>query len=119
MKSLNLDFTVVLLCSDVKFCSHICRHLPFLHLAVLLQTLFKKMAVEKSHNSRMSVDSGHFVFHYMIEADVCYLTLTEKSYPKKLAYQYLDELHSEFMNLYGSQIQSVSRPYAFIKFGKP
>lgn len=77
------------------------------------------MAVEKPHNSRMSVDSGHFVFHYMIDADVCYLTLTEKSYPKKLAYQYLDELHSEFINLYGTQIQAVSRPYAFIKFGEP
>ena len=75
--------------------------------------------MEKPHNSRMSVDSGYFVFHYMIEADVCYLTLTEKSYPKKLAYQYLDELHSEFMNLYGTQIQSVARPYAFIKFGEP
>ena len=82
------------------------------------QTLFKKMAVEKPHNSRMSVDSGHFVFHYIINADVCYLTLTEKSYPRKLAYQYLEELQTEFINLYGPQIQSVSRPYAFIKFGE-
>ncbi|CAK0787971.1 hypothetical protein CVIRNUC_011193 [Coccomyxa viridis] len=80
------------------------------------KTLFKKMAVEKPHNSRMSVDSGHFVFHYIINADVCYLTLTEKSYPRKLAYQYLEELQTEFINLYGPQIQSVSRPYAFIKF---
>jgi vesicle transport protein SEC22 len=87
-------------------------------MSVLAQTLFKKMAVEKPSNSRMSVDSGYFVFHYMIDADVCYLTLTEKSYPKKLAYQYLEELQSEFVNLYGSQIQAVSRPYAFIKFGK-
>ena len=85
----------------------------------MLQTLFKKMAVEKPHNSRMSVDSGHFVFHYIINADVCYLTLTEKSYPRKLAYQYLEELQTEFINLYGPQIQSVSRPYAFIKFGEP
>ena len=64
------------------------------------------------------MDSGYFVFHYMIDTDVCYLTLTEKSYPKKLAYQYLEELQSEFVNLYGSQIQTVSRPYAFIKFGE-
>ena len=90
-----------------------------LTLCCMLQTLFKKMAVEKPHNSRMSVDSGHFVFHYIINADVCYLTLTEKSYPRKLAYQYLEELQTEFINLYGPQIQSVSRPYAFIKFGEP
>ena len=74
--------------------------------------------MEKPSNSRMSVDSGYFVFHYMIDTDVCYLTLTEKSYPKKLAYQYLEELQSEFVNLYGPQIQTVSRPYAFIKFGE-
>ncbi|CAL5225171.1 g7952 [Coccomyxa viridis] len=80
------------------------------------KTLFKKMSEERSHNSRMSVDAGHFVFHYMIEADVCYLTLTEAKYPKKLAYQYLDELHSEFMNLFRTQIQSAQRPYAFVKF---
>ena len=85
----------------------------------VLQTLFKKMSEERSHNSRMSVDAGHFVFHYMIEADVCYLTLTEAKYPKKLAYQYLDELHSEFMNLFRTQIQSAQRPYAFVKFGEP
>ena len=65
------------------------------------------------------MDSGHFIFHYIVNADVCYLTLTEKSYPKKLAYQYLEELQTEFINLYGPQIQSVSRPYAFIKFGTP
>ena len=85
----------------------------------MLQTLFKKMSQEKPHNSRMSVDAGHFVFHYMIEDDVCYLTLTEAKYPKKLAYQYLDELHSEFMNLFRTQIQSAVRPYAFVKFGEP
>ena len=76
------------------------------------------MAQEKAANSRMSVDSGPFVFHYLIEADVCYLTLTDKSYPRKLAYQYLEELQSEFTSLYGQQIEAAARPYAFIKFGE-
>jgi vesicle transport protein SEC22 len=48
--------------------------------------------------------------------DVCYLTLTEKAYPKKLAFQYLEELASEFSRLYADQIEGVTRPYAFIKF---
>ena len=65
----------------------------------------------------MSVDTGPFTFHYIIEGVVCYLTLTDKAYPKKLAYQYLEELHSEFTRLYGSQIETAARPYAFIKFG--
>lgn len=83
------------------------------------QTLFKRMAAEKAGDSRLSVDSGPFVFHYLIQADVCYLTLTDKSYPKKLAYQYLEELQSEFSRLYGPQIDAAARPYAFIKFGVP
>ena len=48
---------------------------------------------------------------------MCYLTLAEKAYPKKLAFQYLEELQSEFSRLYGGQTDSVTRPYAFIKFG--
>ena len=49
---------------------------------------------------------------------VCYLTLAEKSYPKRLAFQYLEELQSEFSRLYGRQIDTATRPYAFIKFGE-
>ena len=39
--------------------------------------------------------------------------------PQKLAFQYLEELSSEFSRLYGTQVDSVARPYAFIKFGEP
>lgn len=42
--------------------------------------------------------------------------MTEKAYPKRLAFDYLDELRREFFQLYGSQITSASRPYEFIRF---
>lgn len=64
----------------------------------------------------MSIESGAFMFHYVIEGDVVYLVLVDKAYPKKLAFQYLDELSKEFYSLYGQQIDQVTRPYAFIKF---
>ena len=41
-----------------------------------------------------------------------------QSYPRKLAYEYLEELANEFGRLYGSQVDAVARPYAFIKFGE-
>lgn len=84
-----------------------------------LQSIFKKMATSSSRPPpRMSIESGPFTFHYLVDGgDVCFLTLTEKAYPKKLAYQYLEELQSEFSRLYADQIESVTRPYAFIKFG--
>ena len=41
-----------------------------------------------------------------------------QSYPRKLAYEYLEELANEFGRLYGPQVDAVARPYAFIKFGE-
>lgn len=51
-----------------------------------------------------------------IEQGVCYLTLSDRGYPKKLAYQYLEDLQKEFNKQNGSQVETVARPYAFIKF---
>ena len=76
------------------------------------------MAVSGAPAARASLESGPFTFHYIIDNDVCYLTLVEKSYPKKLAYQYLEELQREFFSLYGREIEQARRPYAFIKFGQ-
>ena len=59
-----------------------------------------------------------FTFHYVVQSGVFFLTLTDKGYPKKLAFQYLEELSGEFGRLYGPQVDTASRPYAFIKFGE-
>ena len=53
---------------------------------------------------------------YTIEFGVCYLCLCDRSYPKKLAFAYLDELQKEFNGLYGNEVGTVARPYAFVKF---
>lgn len=65
----------------------------------------------------VTVESGpHFCFHYVLSSDVCILTLTERAYPKRLAFDYLDELRKEFFQVYGGQVQAASRPYEFIRF---
>ncbi len=61
---------------------------------------------------------ARYVFHYLVLSGVFFITLTDKGYPKKLAFQYLEELSGEFGRLYGTQVDTVSRPYAFIKFGE-
>ena len=43
---------------------------------ILLQSLIKNMSSDGAQASRMSLESGQFVFHYIIEGGVCYLTLT-------------------------------------------
>ena len=83
----------------------------------VLQAIFKKIATSTSKPSpRVSIESGNYNFHYYIDSDVVYMTLTDKQYPRKLAFQYLDELSKEFTSLYGDQVESITRPYAFIKF---
>lgn len=61
----------------------------------------------------------YFIIRYIIEGDVVYLTLCEKSYPKKLAFTFLEELQKEFDTSYSSEVAAAKRPYAFIKFGIP
>ena len=54
---------------------------------------------------------------YIIENGVCYLTIAERSYPKKLAFQYLEDLQREFDRQNRAVVETVARPYYFIKFG--
>jgi len=63
-----------------------------------------------------SIESGPYTLHYLISDGVVYLTIAEKSYPRKLAFSYLDELAKEFSHSYGTQVTTVRKPYAFLGF---
>ena len=62
--------------------------------------------------SRISASS------YYIAENVIYLVIADKSYPRKLAFSYLDELSKEFQTSYGARVDGVRKPYAFVGFGK-
>ena len=55
---------------------------------------------------------------YIIEQDVCFLTLCDRGFNKKLAYSFLEDLSQEFYSQYGHKINTANRPYSFIEFGK-
>ncbi|XP_072176646.1 vesicle-trafficking protein SEC22b-like [Diadema setosum] len=76
--------------------------------------LFRKLNDQSP--SKCSIESGPMIFHYLIETGICYLTLCEKSFSKRLAFNYLEELHQEFYSQYGKRVATVSRPYSFIEF---
>lgn len=63
------------------------------------------------------INSAQYYFIYMMDNDICYLTLCDQSYPKKLAYSFLDELKREFDIQHGTEIAATRRPFAFEKFG--
>jgi len=65
---------------------------------------------------RCSIESGPYTLHYLISDNVVYLVIADKSYPRKLAFSYLDELSKEFLTSYGQKIESVRKPYAFVGF---
>ncbi|KAK3022132.1 hypothetical protein RJ639_045271 [Escallonia herrerae] len=89
-----------------------------------VKSLFKNLSRGHNEASRMSVETGPYIFQYpyaacssyIIEGRVCYLTMCDRAYPKKLAFQYLEDLKNEFERVNGSQIETAARPYAFIKF---
>lgn len=56
---------------------------------------------------------------YLIVEKVIYMCICDSSYPRKLAFSYLDELSKEFQRSYEGKIEAASRPYAFMGFGKP
>ena len=87
----------------------------------------------KNGPSKCSVDGGTsaspIIFHYMIESGICYLTLAGKSFPKRLAFVFLDEIHKLFLEElkrhygtgsvdYRSQIETIQKPYFFITFDR-
>ncbi|KAI0091846.1 Longin-like domain-containing protein [Irpex rosettiformis] len=65
---------------------------------------------------RCSIESGQYTLHYLIANNVVYLVFADKSYPRKLAFSYLDELSKEFEVSYGAKVDTVRKPYAFVGF---
>ncbi|XP_048372048.1 vesicle-trafficking protein SEC22b isoform X1 [Sphaerodactylus townsendi] len=76
--------------------------------------LFRKL--NEQSPTRCTLEAGAMAFHYIIEKGVCYLVLCEAVFPKKLAFAYLEDLHSEFDEQHGKKVPTVSRPYSFIEF---
>ncbi|KAF7457728.1 putative uracil phosphoribosyltransferase FUR1 [Cryptosporidium felis] len=90
----------------------------------ILKSIGNEIGLEKC-----SVDSGNYVFHYIVDAGIIYMTLSGKSYPKKLAFSFLEEIKrlfveeikKEFANCgddFKKQIEEIDKPYYFIKFDR-
>lgn len=91
-----------------------------------------KQLLKKLHNMppRCSVEgAGDFVFHYVMVDGVCYMALFDKSYPKNLAFAFLEDINRLFQEElkrefgtgsvdYRSHIETIEKPYYFIKFDR-
>lgn len=56
----------------------------------------------------MSITSGNKVFYYLTRESLCFLTMTESQYPKRMAFLYLDEIAdmilSELVREFGNNV---------------
>ena len=78
--------------------------------------LFFKKIKSNSPTEGTLQAKNNFSFHYAIRNKVCYLVLTDSSFPKRVAFSYLDDIASEFFVQFGARTDNVVRPYAFIEF---
>lgn len=74
--------------------------------------------LNRNSEPQASIESGPYTLHYMISQDIVYMCISEKSYPRKLAFTYLSDLCTEFSTTYPLQqvLSSTMRPYAFMEF---
>jgi len=78
--------------------------------------LFKTLNENSPQRCSIETGSGQYLFHYIIEQQSCFLTLTERQFSKKTAYSFLEDLAGEFHSQYGHKINTATRPYSFIEF---
>ncbi|MCJ1249881.1 SNAP receptor [Trapelia coarctata] len=86
---------------------------PLLPLSLTLFFFLKLVHVQEAP-PRAIVESHS----YLISSSICFLTICDKSYPRKLAFTYLSDLADEFTTTYNSTqyLSPTLRPYAFVEF---
>ncbi|KAH0686405.1 hypothetical protein KY289_017149 [Solanum tuberosum] len=77
--------------------------------------ILKEISLQALPSNKMIILVDHHCFNYMVENGICYLTLCESSYPRKLAFHYLQDLQQEFERLDSSPVDRITKPYTFIK----
>jgi len=86
--------------------------------------ILKNLGVDSP--AKCSIESGPYLFHYVLVEGVVYLCLTAKGFPKRTVFRYLADVEKAFTEEvaadhggdWRSAVATVGRPYAFIKFDK-
>lgn len=73
----------------------------------------------RTSEPQASIESGSlYTLHYLIQHDIVYFAITDRSYPRKLAFTYLSDIAGEFATTHTPQqlMNPTLRPYAFMDF---
>ncbi|MES1916173.1 MAG: hypothetical protein MHM6MM_008019 [Cercozoa sp. M6MM] len=66
--------------------------------------------------ARCVYDAGSWQIHVAVECGVAYLVIVPRSFPKQLAFAFLDAVHQEFWRQHGQDVALFSRPFAAAAF---
>ncbi|KAL4357772.1 hypothetical protein S245_030795 [Arachis hypogaea] len=66
--------------------------------------------------SKFTIPVDHCSFNCLVENGVVFIVLCDSSYPRKLAFHYLQDLQKEFDKFNKTLIDNITRPYTFVKF---
>jgi vesicle transport protein SEC22 len=78
--------------------------------------IFRRL--NRNSEQQASIESARYSLHYIIRDSICFLCICDQSYPRKLAFTYLEDIAQEFTTTYpsGQYLSSTLRPYAFVEF---
>ncbi|XP_057424185.1 25.3 kDa vesicle transport protein SEC22-1 [Lotus japonicus] len=66
--------------------------------------------------SKMTIRIDHYCFNYLVEKGIVFIVLCESTYPRKLAFHYLQDIQKEFEKFDKTLIGKITKPYSFVKF---
>ncbi|KAL3524265.1 hypothetical protein ACH5RR_017099 [Cinchona calisaya] len=67
--------------------------------------------------TNMTIRVDHHCFNYIVENGICFMSLCDSSYPRKLVNYYLQELAKEYQKFDSRLIERITKPYSFVGFG--
>ena len=53
-----------------------------------------------------------------MKESICALALCDQNFPRKVAFAFLDDIATEFLNQNRTRVDSVTRPFHFLEFGE-
>ncbi|XP_038875892.1 25.3 kDa vesicle transport protein [Benincasa hispida] len=78
--------------------------------------ILKEISRGTLSSSKMAILMHHHCFIYLVENGVCYMTLCDSSYPRKLALHYLQDLQKEVGEFEYALINKLIKPYSLTQF---
>ena len=71
------------------------------------------MLLKKLQNTdpKCSVQSGSCTFHYLMESGIVYLVVADRSYPKTLAFRFLEDIKALFQQHLHENFEQVKKTF--------